>query len=153
MGLTPLTPHPAEANMSKHTYVCFSCRTATRRDFLDSRSPHWRSVRCRRCGEVSTYLGVKIRVLAQRDARAWTALRHSLTADAQRNAATSDRIAIRRRHDIEQEIAKLEQRPSNPGRTALIKQLRKRLGRITPFSLRFDGALLRRIREERNARR
>jgi hypothetical protein len=63
----------------------------------------------------------------KRDVAAWNRLREQVSQ--LHIAAAEDRFkeSVRRRHDLEQRIRELENRPTNPGRDALIKELRAQL--------------------------
>ena len=125
-----------ESPMCNGTWVCFECRTAVRR-------PTWRlitylrpwligstslgKVRCPDCREVCHFLGPTIEIPPKRDVTSWKRL-HDHVAKVH-IAAAEDRFKerVRRRHDLEQRIRELEGRPSNPGRDALVKELRTKL--------------------------
>jgi hypothetical protein len=125
--------------MCNGTWVCFDCRTAVRR-------PTWRHVtyarpwlvgstnvgkaRCPECRGPCQFLGPAIEIPPKHDVRAWEKLR--LQVEQFSTAAADERVkeTVRRRHDLEQRIRELEDRPRNAGRDALIKQLRKELAAI-----------------------
>ena len=122
--------------MLNGTWVCFECRAAVRR-------PTWRlvtylrpwligstgvgNVRCPRCRDACQFLGPSIEIPPKRDTGAWVQLRDRV-ADLHATA-TDERLreSVRHRHDLEQRIRELQARPANPGRDALIKQLRAEL--------------------------
>jgi len=125
-----------ELIMCNGTWVCFDCKTAVRR-------PTWRlvtylrpwliggtgvgRVRCPHCREPCHFLGPTIEMPPKRDVAAWNRLREQVSQ--LHIAAAEDRFkeSVRRRHDLEQRIRELENRPTNPGRDALIKELRAQL--------------------------
>ena len=125
-----------EQTMCNGTWVCFNCRLAVRR-------PTWRlvtylrpwligatdvgHVRCPRCHELCQFLGPTVEIPPKRDVAGWERLRDEV---AQSHAtAAEDRFteSVRRTHDLEQRIRDLESRPQNPGRDALIQELRAKL--------------------------
>jgi len=108
--------------VANSSWICFDCRLAVRRptQFVGE-------VVCPECGVGCWCLGYKIPVPPKRDARAWRQLQESQVAqqDAQVDAARQARV--RSRHDLEQEIRRLEAMPSSPGRAKAIMVLRRRL--------------------------
>jgi hypothetical protein len=122
--------------MCNGTWVCFECRTAVRR-------PTWRlvtylrpwligstvvgNVRCPTCRQACSFLGPTIEIPPKRDAAAWDRLRDQVATVHAAAEAGRFKRSVRRRHDLEQRIRDLESRPPNPGRDALIKQLRTEL--------------------------
>jgi hypothetical protein len=72
-------------------------------------------------------LGPTIEIPPKRDVRAWNRLREQVVTVHAAAIQSQLNVSVRRRHDLEQRIRDLEQRPSNPGRDALIKELRERL--------------------------
>jgi hypothetical protein len=106
--------------MSKRNYVCFNCRTAVRREqYID------RDVLCPDCGKPCENIGYKIPVPAKSKPQEWEDLRERFYAE-RRDQAEQERIyGVQRRHELENEIAELEGRPSNAGRSAAIKRLRR----------------------------
>jgi len=75
-----------------------------------------------------TYLGYRIPVPPKQKARAWTALQAQLSRERIGRDVQQHQLEVRRRHELEQEISRLESMPSNPGRTRAITLLRRRLG-------------------------
>jgi hypothetical protein len=73
------------------------------------------------------YLGYKIPVPPKRDENTWDALREQLNQERHDHQQQSLERAVRRRHDLEQEIERLESLPTNPGRQKAIRLLRKQL--------------------------
>ena len=108
--------------MNKTAWVCFDCRVSVRRD-TQCRG----DVPCPKCSERCRCLGYKIPVPPKRDAATWEALRSQLNAEKLQRQDRVLKTVVRRRHALEQEIAKLEARPENPGRQAAIRELRKQL--------------------------
>jgi len=110
--------------MSNYTWVCFSCRTASRR------APVAKDVRCRRCASPCECLGYKIPVPPKARAREWAVLAETFYDSRRRHFFSQQALRTRRIHDIEQEIARLESLASNEGRAAAIKRLRKQLEQL-----------------------
>src|SRR4029079_2005213 len=136
-GYAPATDGPAiELVMCNGTLVCFDCRTVVRR-------PTWRlvtflrpwligstgvgNVRCPKCREACHFLGPTIEIPPKRDVAAWDRLRDQVANVHAAVAEDRFKESVRRRHDLEQRIRELETRPSNPGRDALIRELRAQL--------------------------
>jgi len=84
-------------------------------------------VACPTCGKPCTYLGYKIPVPPKEKKREWTDLREQLARERMERELAADVSAVRQRHDLEQEIARLEAMPVNEGRTKAIRLLRRRL--------------------------
>jgi hypothetical protein len=81
------------------------------------------------CKRDCAYLGYKIPVPPRQKIREWSALREQLAREHIAREAQQDRQKIRSRHDLEQEIVRLEAMPANPGRNQAIGLLRRRLER------------------------
>jgi hypothetical protein len=77
-------------------------------------------------------LGYKIPVPPKSKPKAWEKLR--LAFYQSRNETVRERTMerVRRAHDLEQEIARLERMGSNPGRTTAVKLLKKQLAKMRP---------------------
>ena len=117
--------------MSSRTWVCFECRQSVRRTAHCS----WDEERaakilCPECRSPCVYLGYIIPLPPRRDVRAWEELNAQLVQERIDEREASQLMNVRRKHKLEKEIAKLEDRAQNPGLEALIKQLRKRLREI-----------------------
>jgi hypothetical protein len=85
-------------------------------------------VTCSQCRTDCYCLGRKIPVPPHDKVEAWRRLREGIRSTIADAAVRREREAVRRRHDIEQKIAKLEVLPDNPSRRALIAKLRAGLG-------------------------
>ena len=107
--------------MSNHAWVCFSCRTATRRP------PIAEDVRCRICRKSCDYLGYKTPVPARTKVKAWRALHRSYQISHTNYRSRQWQRAVRTRHEMERELVRLSALPTNEGRAVAIKQIRKRL--------------------------
>ena len=108
--------------MGTAAWVCFDCRTAVRRNTAFAGD-----VPCPSCGKLSSYLGYKIPVPPKDKQREWSALRDQLAKERMQRELAADAAAVRSRHDLEQEIARLEAMPANEGRSKAIRLLRRQL--------------------------
>lgn len=109
------------SNMNNHTWVCFPCHTAARR------KAGIENVLCRQCAQACEWLGTKIPVPPKADHKAWDQLRVSYYESRRQELLNKREYQVRHVHELEQEIARLEALPQNPGRLAAIRTLRKRL--------------------------
>lgn len=108
--------------MGNAAWVCFDCRAAVRRA-----TTYRGDVSCPRCGRPCSYLGYKIPVPPKDKSRDWAALREQLARERMQSDVAAHAASVRARHDLEQEIARLEAMPANEGRTVAIRLLRRRL--------------------------
>jgi len=108
--------------MGTAAWVCFDCRASVRRS-----TGYSGEVPCPNCGKLCAYLGYKIPVPPKGKARDWSTLRERLSRERRQQDLASDIAAVRNRHDLEQEIARLEAMPANEGRAQAIRLLRRRL--------------------------
>ena len=76
------------------------------------------------------HIGTKIPVPPRRDEKAWLALRNHIGQQHRDYAQAMYEGSVRRQHDLEQEIERLEAMPANPGRTKAIGLLRKALNAL-----------------------
>lgn len=110
------------AFMSKRNWVCFDCRTVVRAE------PYARSVvPCATCAKPRVNLGYKIPVPPKAHVQEWERLRaeyYSASRDHERRRAEQN---VRRRHQLEKEIARLTAMDHNQGRVEAIKTLKKKL--------------------------
>ena len=109
--------------MSHHAWVCFPCHSAVRRpgDSVD--------VRCPSCGSPCEHLGYKTPIPPKSKPDAWEAMRQAFYRSRSEARENRVRERVRYMHDLEQDIARLEALPANPGRTLAIKRLAKTLER------------------------
>lgn len=108
--------------MGTAAWVCFDCRAAVRRH-----TAYVGEVPCPTCGKLCSYLGYRIPVPPKDKQREWSALRDQLARERMQRELAVDAAAVRDRHDLEQEIARLEAMPANEGRAKAIRLLRHRL--------------------------
>ena len=108
--------------MGMAAWVCFDCRAAVRRN-----TQYLGEVPCPICGKLCSYLGYKIPVPPKSKRREWSALQQKLARERSERDLAANEAAVRSRHDLEQEIARLEAMPPNEGRAKAIRLLRHRL--------------------------
>lgn len=108
--------------MSNKKWVCFGCRIAVRRSQNDD-AP----VLCSECGNSCAYLGYKIPVPPKSKIREWEQLQTQINQKEKETTVARIKVLVRRKHDLEQEIARLEAMPRNEGRAKAVKLLRKKL--------------------------
>ena|SRR5688572_8743089 len=108
--------------MGTAAWICFDCRAAVRRSTAFAGE-----VPCPTCGKLCSYLGYKIPVPPKDKAKDWSALRDQLLRERMQKDLAAVVAAVRDRHALEQEIARLEAMPPNQGRAQAIRLLRCRL--------------------------
>ena len=81
-------------------------------------------VRCPHCRESCQFLGPTIEIPPKRDVAGWGRLRETVERIRAKETESRFQRSVRLRHDLEQRIRDLENRPQSAGRDALIKQLR-----------------------------
>ena len=108
--------------MGNGTWACFDCREAVRRP-----TQHTADIPCPKCGRACKYLGTKIPIPIRRNAKAWRQLRERLGELTLAGRERAWIMRVRRRHQLEQAIAKLEAQAKNEGRANTIRQLKKQL--------------------------
>ena len=84
-------------------------------------------MRCPTCGLQCINLGYKIPVPPKSKVAAWKALETDYFARRRTLVAVSRYRSIRRKHELEKEIVRIEALPENHGRHGLLKQLRSDL--------------------------
>jgi uncharacterized Zn finger protein (UPF0148 family) len=84
-------------------------------------------VTCPTCGKPCSYLGYKIPVPPKNKRREWSELHQQLARERSERDLEAHEAAVRSRHDLEQEIARLEAMPANEGRAKAIRLLKRRL--------------------------
>lgn len=113
--------------MSHRTWACFECRKGVRRPTKYGNEALAQVIACPQCGRNCTHLGYKIPLPPRRDEKAWASLRAELLRSGLERQERSQQAAVRSRHQTEQEIRRLEERPDNAQRARLIRELRRRL--------------------------
>lgn len=109
--------------MSNKKWVCFDCRIAVRRS-----QGNTSDVLCPECGKQCSYIGHKIPVPPKNKVREWQQLHVQLHQETVKTEVAKTQRLVRRKHELEREIMRLEAMPKNEGRTKAVKQLRKKLG-------------------------
>ena len=109
--------------MSNINWACFDCRVTVRRPAEQSGK-----VSCPTCGEACFPLGYRIPVPPKDRKREWEDLRDQLVRERAEREQEASEEAVRRRHELEREIDRLERLPANEGRMRAIRLLRRRLG-------------------------
>jgi hypothetical protein len=72
-------------------------------------------------------LGYQIPIPAKRNIRDWEALRGRYLVEQRVRRAKAAQDRQRQRRGLEQEIERIESRPSNAGRSKAVRQLKKKL--------------------------
>ncbi|MCP4902107.1 MAG: hypothetical protein GY906_34505 [bacterium] len=111
--------------MSNRTWGCFDCRKTVRRDSFIEETPI-----CPDCGVTCIYIGYQIPIPPRRDQKAWSELREQLRSEAMLRQEVARIRGVKGRHALEHEITRIEAMSENPGRQALLTQLRKQLAYI-----------------------
>jgi hypothetical protein len=104
--------------MGKATWACFDCCVAVRRS-----TQHARAVPCPQCGRACLCLGTKLRIPARSDEKAWQKLRTSVREGRLAAIEYTERMRVCHRHRLERQIADLQARPANEGRTKALRLL------------------------------
>jgi hypothetical protein len=89
------------------------------------------NVRCPACGGPCISLGTKVPVPPKAKVPVWKALETDYFARRRAWGALVRQRAVRKKHDIEREILKLEGLPDNEGRRSLLKQLKADLDSVS----------------------
>ena len=108
--------------MSNRKFVCFSCRTAVRRD-----TNSVREVLCPECGAVATHVGYKVPLPAKTKVKEWVDLQQQIESHIASVTHELKLKHVQRIHALEKEVLKLESLPANEGRLSLIKRLKREL--------------------------
>lgn len=64
----------------------------------------------------------------KRDVKAWTDLRDQRRDELHEQREARSHSQVRRRHEVEQEITRLQAMPANQGRSSAIRRLKRSLG-------------------------
>ena len=109
---------------NNYNWVCFDCRTSQRQPKVSEVTPA-----CPDCGRDCFCLGYKVEVPRRNAVRVWRQLREECR---KRLYAKQDRVqqsAVRRRHDLEKEIVRMEALGENKDRARQIKKLEAELAK------------------------
>ena len=107
--------------MSNYAWVCFSCRASVRRHGSSKR------VLCSSCGQSCECIGYKIPVPPKSKPKMWEQLRLTYYQFKRERLLRQQKANVRRIHDLEQEIARLQAMPVNEGRGQAITHLKRQL--------------------------
>ena len=114
---------------SNHNWVCFQCRTAVRRPNTNQAVP-----KCMSCGNDCYCLGYKVAIPKKSDIKAWRQI-NDFIRDRDFAVVDFKRIQeLRRKHDLEKEIFRMELLDENKDRSRLIKKLKDQLKRLQNLS-------------------
>ena len=106
--------------MSNHNFVCFDCRLVIREN------PYNRNiVSCPQCQKECVNIGYKIPVPSKNKKKEWARLEEQIIKENRLIAEKQTISKMRRKHEIEKEIIKLENRPKSEGMNSLLKRLKK----------------------------
>jgi hypothetical protein len=111
--------------MSNYAWVCFNCRVTVRRHGTA------KDVRCSSCAQPCNCLGWQTPIPPKSKIRDWELLKEEYFRLRRERALNSQMELVRRRHELEQEIRRLEAMPKNSGRTIAIKGLKKQLVEVS----------------------
>ena len=107
--------------MSNYHWVCFKCHEAVRRHGSAE------NVRCSKCGNPCDNIGYKTPVPPKSKPHLWAELAASYAHARRTYFERSSAACVRRIHDLEQEIERVESMEVNGGRLSLIKHLNDKL--------------------------
>jgi hypothetical protein len=108
--------------MANGNWVCFDCRESVRRP-----TRHAGDVPCPLCGQRCRFLRTKLPIPSKRSVKAWQALRERAAANRVAALERAWVAMVRLRSKLEKELADLEARPADNGRTERIRVIRQRL--------------------------
>ena len=107
---------------SNHNWVCFECRTATRKPKRIEQIP-----KCLSCHKDCFCLGYKVEIPKSDDVKAWVQLQKKCEEKENELRAKQNLDQVRRRHELEKEIARMEALAENKDRNRQIKMLKEEL--------------------------
>lgn len=110
--------------MSNYHWVCFECREAVRRHGSAE------NVRCPRCGEPCENIGYQIPVPPKSKPHLWQELAAAYAQARKDFFEVSSAANVRRLHDLEHEIQRIQRLELNKGRASLLKRLRAELSKL-----------------------
>lgn len=107
--------------MSNYAWVCFTCCAAVRRPGTA------KDVRCPSCAKACECLGARIAIPPKSKPERWAELRQSFYVARAARLLALEKWRTQRVHQLEQEIARLEALPDNPGRAQAVSKLKNKL--------------------------
>ncbi len=107
---------------SNFNWVCFDCRTTQRRPKVGARVPS-----CLECGAECFCLGYKVEVPRRSALRQWRQLREVCRLRLFAIQERVERWRVRRMHDLEKEIGRMEKLGANKDRARQINKLEEEL--------------------------
>lgn len=110
--------------MSNYHWVCFDCREAVRRPGSET------NVRCPACGKSCKNIGYKLRVRPKSEPKLWQELADLYALSGKHYLAQKKAGNVRRLHDLQHEIQRLQQLDANDGRLSLLKRLKAELAAL-----------------------
>ena len=116
--------------MGSVTWVCFSCRTSSRRESSERAGP-----RCARCREPKHCIGHKTPLPKKRDVREWQGLRDWYFKERRLFARYLANRRARCIHRLERQLDDLEREPPAKGREAETRRIHEHLEQVRSWSL------------------
>ena len=107
---------------SNYNWVCFSCRYHTRAAKTSNKIP-----KCQECNRECFCLGYKVEIPKKNDTRSWKKLRIDCQKRHSKNQENMEVYLVKRKHELEKEIIRLEPRSENKDIKRLIKKLKDEL--------------------------
>lgn len=109
---------------SNCNWVCFECRTSRRQPKISGQIPA-----CPDCGRECFCLGYKVEVPRRDAVREWRQLREECRKRLYARQDLQQQSNVRRQHDLEKEIARMEALGENKDRERQIRKLKEELTR------------------------
>jgi hypothetical protein len=107
---------------SNYNWVCFECRTTRRHPKMSDQIPL-----CPDCGRECFCLGYKVEVPRREAVREWRQLREECWRRLHARQDHVQRSNVRRQHDLEKEITRMEALGENKDRERQINKLKEEL--------------------------
>lgn len=107
--------------MPNRSWVCFGCRRIVRQPWREE------GVTCATCGEPCLCLGDRLALPPRRNVAEWAALEERVQAASTWIAEEGYRVRVRRRHELEQQVARLEPEAVTPWRRERLDRMRVEL--------------------------
>lgn len=107
--------------MSNYHWVCFRCHEAVRRHGSAD------NVRCPSCGQACENIGTKTPVPPKSKPKRWQELAKAYAQARKGYFERQSASLVRKAHDLEQEIVRIDRMEPNEGRLALLARLKAEL--------------------------